>query len=138
MVNLILFVLKFVFLFLFYLLVASIARGILKDTATPVVQTPEEKTAMLQLLNPQGNIITEIDVNKDAIIGRSKKADLDIGDDFASYSHCKVVKEGQNFYVQDLKSTNGTYLNSAKINKAKLSDGDIITIGKTKIKFKSS
>jgi pSer/pThr/pTyr-binding forkhead associated (FHA) protein len=136
MVNLILFVLKFVFLFLFYVLVISIARGIFKDTAIPKIETPEIRTGKLQLLSSQGNVISEVDVNKEAVIGRSEKADLEIDDDFASYSHSKVIKENQNYYVQDLKSTNGTYLNSAKINKARLSDGDIIAIGKTKIKFK--
>lgn len=135
MLNLILFILKFVFLFLFYVLVTSIARGIFNDTFIPKTLPQTISPATIQLLNPQGNVINESIVTKEAVIGRSNKSDLKIEDDFASYSHAKIILEGQNYFLKDLKSTNGTYLNSAKVNKAKLSDGDIIAIGKTRIKF---
>lgn len=136
MVNIIIFGLKFVFLFLFYILLVAIARGIFKDTEVKVEKTETTvKPAQLQLLSAQGNIVAEVDVIKEAIIGRSDKADILIDDDFASYTHAKVFRDGHSYFLKDLKSTNGTFLNSAKINKARLNDGDVIAIGKTRIKF---
>ncbi len=134
MVNLVLFALKFVFIILFYLLVILVVRGIYKDTFVSTKKKVKE-VGKLQLLNPQGNIIKEVAVSKDAVIGRSEKVDLTIEDDFSSYSHAKVFIQGNDFVLKDLKSTNGTYLNSKKVSKETLNDGDIIAIGKTKIKF---
>ena len=135
MVNLILFGLKFLFLFLFYVLVVVIARGIFADSSPDYETAEEEPEVRLYLMNELGNVIKETGFKNDAVIGRSPKSELQIEDETSSYTHAKVFKQGNNYFVQDLESTNGTYLNSAKIKKARLTDGDIIAIGKQKIKF---
>lgn len=62
-----------------------------------------------------GQLIEEI-VNKDsAIIGRSSKSDVVVGDDALSRSHCQVDYDGENFFITDLASANGVTIDGNKI-----------------------
>jgi len=71
------------------------------------------------------------------VLGRSSEASLQIEDDGISRKHAKVgVDPNGRHQVVDLGSTNGTYLNGARISVAALSDGDKIQIGSnTVLKF---
>lgn len=62
-------------------------------------------------------------------IGRSPDADVVILDDKASRLHCGIRLWDGDFYVKDLKSRNGTYVNGEQIDVAKLGPGDRIQIG---------
>ncbi|MCB0347971.1 MAG: FHA domain-containing protein [Bdellovibrionales bacterium] len=71
-------------------------------------------------------------------IGRTDEALVQINDSKASRKHCQISKDGNSFYVMDLGSSNGTYLNRRrmKANKiAPLNSGDIIRIGSTQLVF---
>jgi pSer/pThr/pTyr-binding forkhead associated (FHA) protein len=70
-------------------------------------------------------------------IGRSQECQLSISDKGASRKHCKIIKQGSNFILQDLGSGNGTYVNNQKVDEALLNSGDIIEIGETKIQFEA-
>ncbi|GEM_PF-329458 len=68
------------------------------------------------------------------IIGRSPKADFQVYDRSVSARHLRVVRQGNEFYVEDLHSTNGTYLNGVKLLPGKLerlNEGDTILLGST-------
>lgn len=68
------------------------------------------------------------------IIGRSPKADFQVYDRSVSARHLRVVKQGNEFFVEDLHSTNGTYLNGVKLipeKPEKLNEGDTILVGAT-------
>ena len=69
------------------------------------------------------------------IIGR-EKADIIIDDPVVSASHCQIQEIAGDFVLFDMNSTNGTYINSKKIIKAKLQIDDIINIGNSKITFR--
>jgi two-component system, cell cycle response regulator len=73
----------------------------------------------------------------EVVLGRSSEAHFQVEDDGISRKHAKVVRgPNGNFQVVDLGSTNGTYLNGAKIQVAALADGDKIQIGSnTVLKF---
>jgi ABC-type multidrug transport system ATPase subunit len=63
-------------------------------------------------------------------IGRSSKCDIVINDDAVSRMHTKIFKVNNEIYVEDLRSTNGTFLNQTKIKtKTKVNSSDIIYIG---------
>ena len=64
-------------------------------------------------------------------IGRRKNADLVIAEDLqVSGQHCKLILDGDGLYIQDLESTNGTFLNGVPlIEKTRLSQDDILFIG---------
>lgn len=70
------------------------------------------------------------------IIGRDEKLPLSIDDPQASRKHC-VIKEGGEdvLKIEDLRSTNGTFLNGRKITKADITDGDRVKIGETIVEF---
>jgi pSer/pThr/pTyr-binding forkhead associated (FHA) protein len=69
------------------------------------------------------------------LIGRSPEADINISyDDYCSRKHASIRILNNKFVIEDLNSTNGTYVNGKKIEgEWMLSDGDIITFGQTKI-----
>ena len=67
------------------------------------------------------------------ILGRSRKADIPIHDHLLSRKHCTIVPVGAGFRLLDLKSSNGTFLNGARIERNELKFDDIIEIGNTVI-----
>lgn len=71
-------------------------------------------------------------------IGRSARADLCIPDAFASRLHAEVRQEGDNFWLVDLGSANGTRLNGTPVTTTlPLASGGEIQIGETRIEFQS-
>ncbi len=68
-------------------------------------------------------------------IGRSPDADVVILDEKASRIHCGIRLWDGDFYIKDLKSRNGTYVNEERIDVAKLKPGDRIRIGSTALCF---
>lgn len=74
----------------------------------------------------------------DTIIGRGTGATLRLRDDGISRRHARVFQEGDDVWVEDLESANGTYVNQEPIRRQKLRDGDRIRLGSTTIlKFTS-
>jgi pSer/pThr/pTyr-binding forkhead associated (FHA) protein len=69
------------------------------------------------------------------LIGRSDEANIRIGyDDFCSRRHALLSWENNLFFVEDLKSTNGTFVNGNRIEgKAELHNGDVIGLGDTEL-----
>ncbi len=67
------------------------------------------------------------------VIGRGVEADVRLVEDKMSRRHCRLVVENGLTYLEDLGSSNGTYLNGARVTRQKLNDGDKIQIGETTI-----
>jgi len=70
-------------------------------------------------------------------IGTAPPADLVINDGFMSTEHCQIAVSPAGFTLIDNGSTNGCYVNDRKVQKHDLVDNDMITLGKTNLKFKS-
>lgn len=70
-------------------------------------------------------------------LGRSPDADIVILDEKASRLHCGIRLWDGDFYIKDLKSKNGTYVNGVRIEMTKLNPGDQIRIGSSLITFDS-
>ena len=68
-------------------------------------------------------------------IGRSPEADVVILDEKASRIHCGIRLWDGEFYVKDLKSRNGTYVNDQRVDVAKLKSGDRIRVGNILFSF---
>ncbi len=62
-------------------------------------------------------------------IGRSPEADVVILDEKASRIHCGIRLWDGEFYIKDLKSRNGTFVNDQKVEVAKLQAGDRVRVG---------
>ena len=70
-----------------------------------------------------------------ALLGRSKECDVRISDPNVSRRHAEVRLEGSNYWIVDLDSTNGVLVNGQRQKRAKLGDGDKITLGSTEVVF---
>jgi hypothetical protein len=70
------------------------------------------------------------------VLGRSQQAHITIPDGNLSRAHCAVVAAGNGYRVEDLKSTNGTFVNGKQIDQVLLRDGDRIVIGETEMEFR--
>ena len=65
--------------------------------------------------------------------GRAPRADFVVDAALVSRVHCRfTLDEGNQLELEDLGSTNGTFVNGKKVAKAMLSDGDQLTIGRVK------
>ena len=85
----------------------------------------------------RNKIQQEIKLAKETVrIGRDPDNEIHIDNPGVSRFHAEVYRQGYPFYIEDMKSTNGTYLNGTFIDwKAALNDGDRITIGKHDLVF---
>jgi FHA domain-containing protein len=69
------------------------------------------------------------------VIGRSKDCDIRLEDPNASRRHAEVRREGAAYWLVDLDSTNGIAVNGRRVKRAKLEEGDRVTIGSTDLVF---
>lgn len=84
----------------------------------------------------QGALITLS--KKKSILGRSFKAAIPLEDDKASREHTQIVNEDGKYFVIDMGSTNGTYLNDVLVReKHSLKHGDLIRIGSSVFRFEA-
>jgi two-component system, cell cycle response regulator len=68
-------------------------------------------------------------------VGRRSDLDLHIDVDSVSRRHARLVRHGEDWWVEDLGSTNGTFVNHDPVERHKLEDGDIIRFGEAVVKF---
>jgi Protein of unknown function (DUF3662)/FHA domain len=79
---------------------------------------------------------TSREVNQPRIvIGRSRDCDIQLADSNVSRRHAELRQEGASYWIVDLGSTNGMEVNGKRVKRAKLDDGDKITLGSTEITF---
>ena len=75
---------------------------------------------------------------REITIGRSDDSDLVIDDEYASTHHAKLVQVGTDWVLQDLNSTNGTFINGSRVNTpANLKVGTPVRIGKTTFELRA-
>ena len=147
--------LKFGFLAVLFLFLLVIARSAFRDlrrTAAPApdatgfhaaVGGPEvQRGNDAWLIAERGGGLTRderFDLIGGLSIGRSKDADVQIEDRYASGIHARLFSREGRHWVEDMNSTNGTTLNGAALNgEAELVDGDTVQIGDTVFRFEAS
>jgi len=72
------------------------------------------------------------------VIGRSSELDMVLVEDMVSRRHAKISVHNGDIYLEDLGSTNGSFVNGEKITRTKLAEGDRILIGTSIIKVVAS
>lgn len=70
-------------------------------------------------------------------IGRSSRSDLMIDQESISRNHARVTFDGQRHFIEDIGSTNGTFVNDQRSSRTPLVDGDQIKIGRSILKYMS-
>ncbi|HYM56356.1 MAG TPA: FHA domain-containing protein [Solirubrobacteraceae bacterium] len=149
--------LKFGFIAVLYLFLLWMARSALKDlrhTAGGAQIGMEDATGMHvasaalggdgALGAPRLRVETAVglrdgaayDLSEGAVLGRSEEADIRLEDSFASTSHARLAPHGDVVVLEDLGSTNGTYLNGEPLRGPQpLHAGDKIRIGDSEFTF---
>jgi pSer/pThr/pTyr-binding forkhead associated (FHA) protein len=67
-------------------------------------------------------------------VGRAPRADFVVDGALVSRLHCRLTAGADKLEVLDLKSTNGTYVNGRRIEKAHLGDGDRLRVGRVELR----
>jgi diguanylate cyclase (GGDEF)-like protein len=76
--------------------------------------------------------------NQEVSIGRADTCTICVNTDQVSRKHATVQAVLGKYYIVDMRSTNGTFVNEQKVERAKLLDGDQIRVGKTVLKYTES
>jgi two-component system cell cycle response regulator len=83
-----------------------------------------------------GRLGARIELGETAlVIGRGTEADFQIASRSVSRSHCRVFPRKNGFWVEDLRSTNSTFVNGHTIDQHELVNGDQVRIGESVLKF---
>jgi pSer/pThr/pTyr-binding forkhead associated (FHA) protein len=146
--------LKFGFLIVLYLFLIWMARSALKDLrrgtvapayedatglhrATAGINDSVAGTPKLRVASAAGlRAGSAYDLSEGAVLGRGEAADIRLEDTFASSSHARLVTQGDVIVLEDLGSTNGTYLNGEPLRGPQpLHVGDSIRIGDSEFTF---
>jgi hypothetical protein len=144
--------LKVAFLVLLYLFIWRIVRTVARDVRLPqesFVLAPQQAAAaglgprartgsLIVLASPALREDTERTLDSSPVtIGRSSDNDLSLErDEFASSHHARVEPRRDGVWIEDVGSTNGTFVNGVKLSRPrKLSPGDVIRVGETDLRF---
>src|ERR1700712_4837489 len=83
-----------------------------------------------------GVVIKEVQITKDkTTLGRRPYNDIVIDNLAVSGEHALLQMTGAEVFIEDLNSTNGTYINGKAVKKQLLSNNDVVEVGKYRIKF---
>ena len=131
MPDVILALLRIIFLGLVYLFVWQVARAIGSHLGISVRRKRREGTKVL-FVKSEKQQGTEIEVTDVTVLGRSDESDLVLDDPYASDFHMRLVAQENGITLHDLGSTNGTYINGRRVTApTRLRRGDTIQVGKT-------
>ena len=89
----------------------------------------------IELTHQGKNLATYETENEQISIGRNPKNDIQIDNPAVSSSHAVIKRVMNTYFIEDLGSTNGTFVNEKKIDKYELLDGDEVIIGKHSLGF---
>ena len=136
MPDVILALLRIIFLGLVYLFVWQVARAIGSHLGISVRRRPREGRKIL-FVRSDSQMGLEVEITDVTVLGRSDEADLVLDDPYASDFHMRLVAQENTMMLHDLGSTNGTYVNGRRVTvPTELRRGDNIQVGKTVIEVR--
>jgi general secretion pathway protein A len=88
------------------------------------------------LLATEGKTVAERELKPGRlVIGRTPDNDIQIDSKFISRHHCQIVTQADSCLIEDLNSTNGIYVQSKRVRRYNLNDGDVVQIGQHEIMY---
>jgi pSer/pThr/pTyr-binding forkhead associated (FHA) protein len=88
------------------------------------------------LLASDGKTVVERELKPGRlVIGRTPDNDLQIDSKFISRHHCQIVTQPDACLIEDLNSTNGIYVQSKRVRRYNLNDGDVVQVGQHEIMY---
>lgn len=139
MYNILAILFKYIFIVIIYLFIFSIIRLIYLDIRGMEGISSDDRV-YLKLINRKDSLPFKIkeyySIDDSITLGRHGDNNIVIKDPFISKRHFQIMEDEGDYYLEDLNSANGTYLNGDKIfDVVKLNDGDIIRIGQIEFLF---
>ena len=146
-------VLKILFLVLLYLFIWRIVRSAARYVSLPqesfvlapgsvpglVSEQPQFDAGRLVVVkSPALEEGDELTLDSSALLlGRGSRNDVDLGrDEYASTEHARIEPRRDGAWLEDIGSTNGTYLNGIRLARPKrLTSGDVVRIGETELRY---
>ncbi|MGH2772401.1 MAG: FHA domain-containing protein [Actinomycetota bacterium] len=150
MPEIVLQILKYFFILLIFLFLARAVKAMymeLYGSRAPAVPVPAPQAAAPAravgkapdrlVVSPPDGKPRSYDIPDELIIGRGEKCHVVITDPYSSQVHARVYRRGDQMFIEDMGSTNGTYLNRRKVGSPlPVARGDTARIGKTEMEFK--
>ena len=150
--------LKFGFLAVLYLFLLWVARSAHRDleryeggpAAAPAPDPPQQQrrqpsgSGLRAGVQPRLAVVaamghepgTTFDVSGGATLGRADSSDIEVDDQYASSAHARVFSRGDYMFIEDMGSTNGTYLNGRQLQgPEQLKMADVVRIGDTEYRY---
>jgi type II secretory pathway predicted ATPase ExeA len=88
------------------------------------------------LLASEGKTVGERELKPGRlVIGRTSDNDLQIDSKFISRHHCQIVTQHDSCLIEDLNSTNGIFVQSKRVRRHNLNDGDVVQVGQHEIMY---
>ncbi|MCS7006182.1 MAG: FHA domain-containing protein [Gaiellaceae bacterium] len=150
-VDEVLVLLKVAFLVLLYTFIVLVLRSATRDLAgapqESIVLPAAEAEAARRALAASARLVVlsgpglpagrRLTVTSPAVLGRHPSADIRLdGDDFASGRHARLVPQPDGLWVEDLGSTNGTFVGDERVTGRRLlRPGETLTIGRTELRL---
>ncbi|MEQ8834797.1 MAG: FHA domain-containing protein [Miltoncostaeaceae bacterium] len=86
--------------------------------------------------SPNLEVGSDLELEGGLTVGRSGAADLSISDQYVSHMHARIMRRGPYWFVEDLGSTNGTFLNDRRVeSSAQLKVHDSLRMGQTTLRY---
>lgn len=154
MPTIVLDLLKYVFLAVLYLFMARAVRAIIMElrpapSARPAPaprraqsQRPpskKSKKSPRKLVAIEGDGVKGMswELTEELLLGRGERCNVRLEDAYASQVHARIFNRDETAFVEDMGSTNGTYLNRQKLTSpTELQRGDRVKIGKTVLELR--
>ena len=131
-------VVRLLFLALLYVFLARVVRSLLPDLRAAAREPGASLGRLIVVESPSGDPEAGRSFDLDAIttLGRDVNNAIVVEDPFASADHAVLTYRGRGWYVEDLGSTNGTFVNGRAIaSVAPLGFGDEVSIGQVRLRL---
>ena len=137
-------ILKFCLLAILYLFFFRVLRAVWTEVkgpplrrsaapaAAPAARGPRGAPSRLRIVEPAGERGRTYDLTDELTVGRAGGCGVVVADSYASQLHARVFRRDDQLFIEDLGSTNGTFLNRRKVTTAaSVRRGDRLQVGQT-------
>jgi general secretion pathway protein A len=108
----------------------------LDRTGSHTPAAPQRTVVGRILLASEGKTLVERELRPGRlVIGRTVDNDLQIDSKFISRHHCQIVTQADSCLIEDLNSTNGIFVQSKRVRRHNLNDGDVVQVGQHEIMY---
>jgi hypothetical protein len=131
-------VLRLIFLAMLYAFLWLVVRALIRDLRAAAREPTRELGRLVVVASPSGEPPAGTAFALDAItsLGRDVNNSIVLDDEFVSTTHAALTYRGRAWYVEDLGSTNGTFVNASQVDGlAPIAFGDEIQIGQVRLRL---